>query len=158
MMSRRSLPGFALVSSFCICVFIGTALAKKVPKSYPQEGKVIGTGTTEHTDSSGSGGAQSTLSHYSHVYTVETATEVFKLDCGKLPKFVWSSTGAECGGSKKIQIGDVLHFRVQKGWVYIPLGDGQDASEQKLRILSEEMKSNASNGNPASSPSQKTEN
>ncbi len=72
---------------------------------------------------------------YSHTYKIETDTKVFELDCDKTAMF--HSTGEGCGGDKKLEIGDVIHFRVEKESFYIPLADG---SEQKLRILSQELK------------------
>jgi hypothetical protein len=73
---------------------------------------------------------------YSHTYKIETDTKIYEMDCGKTPMF-FGSTGKECGGDKPLQIGDVIHFRVEKGSAHIPLSDG---SEQKLRILNEEAK------------------
>lgn len=73
----------------------------------------------------------------SHLYRIETATRIFVLDCGT--RFGFS--GGECGGQKKIQIGDTVHFRAEKNSVYIPIqaGDGH-TSEQKLRIVAQELK------------------
>jgi hypothetical protein len=112
----------------------GKALADKKPKTYPETGKVVGLGTTGHTRSN------STV--YSHTYKVETDTTIFMLDCGKLPLI--SGTGGECGGEqRKIQLGDVLHFRIEKNNVYISAPDSTGAAgseEEKLRIMSQELK------------------
>jgi hypothetical protein len=113
-----------------LLVFSGAAFAKKQPRTYPEQGKVIGTGTSGRNITAGSmnsgTGSVSSRTVYSRVYKVESDTKIFELDCGKLP--VFSSTGGECGGDKKIQIGDVIHFRVEKGWAYIqaPESDNPD--------------------------------
>jgi hypothetical protein len=45
--------------------------------------------------------------------------------------------GEECGGSKKLQIGDVVHFRIENERAYIPITKiDNSAGEEKLRILS----------------------
>ena len=119
------------------------ALAKHPPKSYPESGKVIASGLNEHTKSHPAWGGQNgspahgggTYSVYSHTYKIETDTKIFELDCGKTAMF--HSTGEGCGGDKKLEIGDAIHFRIEKDSFYIPLADG---SEQKLRILSQELK------------------
>src|SRR5579883_2832708 len=71
--------------------------AKKPPRTYPEEGKIIGTSINqvEHT----------------RTYRVVTDARTYELDCGKHPE-LFSSTPGECGGDKKLQIGDVIHFRV----------------------------------------------
>jgi hypothetical protein len=114
-----------------------TAFAKKQPKTYPEEGTVIGTGTSQ-------------LLRYT--YKVETDAKTYELECDKVPRpGLTSYTPRECGGAKKIQIGDVIHFRNEKAWAYIPVNgtDGQ-SGEQRLRILREELK-------PASKAADKTQ-
>jgi hypothetical protein len=125
---------------FALVVCCGDAAAKE-PKTYPETGKIIGIGQNEHTKShpkTGKDGSMGggTYSVYSHTYKIETDTRVYEVDCGKTPMFL-GSTGHECGGDKPLQIGDVIHFRVEKGSAHISLSDG---SEQKLRILNEEAK------------------
>jgi hypothetical protein len=81
---------------------------------------------------------------YTHTYKIETSTKTYQLDCDE-------DNG--CGGDKKIQIGDVIHFRLEKGWAYIPVVETTTdlstyakqtvSREQRLRILSEELKPNA---------------
>src|SRR5208337_1288573 len=122
---------------FALAVLSG-AVAEKEPKTYPESGKVIGIGQNEHTKNhpkTGNNTGGGSYSVYSHTYKIETDTEIYELDCGKTPMF--GVTGKECGGDKPMQIGDVIHFRVEKGTAHIPLSDG---SEQKLRILNEEAK------------------
>jgi hypothetical protein len=49
--------------------------------------------------------------------------------------------GEECGGSKKLQVGDVIHFRIDKDRAYIPITKAYNsAGEEKLRILSTALK------------------
>ena len=130
------MPPLAL---FFFTLFLLTAsAAAKEPKTYPESGKVIGIGQNEHTKShpkTGNGMGGGSYSVYSHTYKIETDTKIYELDCGKTPMF--GTTGKECGGDKPMQIGDVIHFRVEKGTAHIALSNG---SEQKLRILNEEAK------------------
>ncbi|MGA7293478.1 MAG: hypothetical protein WBW85_13145 [Terriglobales bacterium] len=123
---------------FALIVLSGASAAKE-PKVYPESGKVTGIGQNEHTKThpqTGNNMGGGSYSVYSHTYKIETDTRIYELDCGKTPMFL-GSTGHECGGDKPLQIGDVIHFRVEKGSVHIPLSNG---SEQKLRILNEEAK------------------
>ena len=117
-----------VVLTLALVVLSQAGFAKREPKTYPETGKVIGVGTRE--------GAPA---HFTHVYKVETDSKIYGLDCNK--QTIFPGTGGECGGDKKLKIGDEIHFRTEKVWVYIPVtGSGQTASEQKLRILSEELK------------------
>jgi len=115
---------------------VGIAFAEKTPKTYPLEGKIVATGLDEYSINGSK--------RFTHTYTVVTDTKLYLLDCGKRSFF--GSTGEECGGAKKLQIGDVIHFRVEKGTAYIPITEALSPvgpakqSEQKLRILSEELK------------------
>jgi hypothetical protein len=137
-----------------VMILLGAAFAAKHPKDYPETGTITGTGTSGQSAVGGTmvgTGALRTRTVYTHVYKVETDTKTFQLDCGKLPMF--SSTGGECGGDKKLQLGDVIHFRVEKSWAYIPVTEmqldtntgqkNQISYEQKLRILSEDLKPQA---------------
>ena len=128
------------LSFLLVGVLAGIAFAKKEAKTYPEEGKVIGAGTAGHTaDNHGFFGTNKTVTKYSHTYKVQTEKDILELDCGKIPFYSNSKTGDECGGDKPIKIGDVLHFRIENGWAYIPVTETGAAgqSEQKLRILSE---------------------
>lgn len=142
-----------LFSVLVIFAVAGIAFAKKEPKSYPEEGKVVGLGTNGHTaDNHGFFGTNKTLTKYSHTYKIQTEKEVLELDCGKIPFYSNSKTGDECGGDKPIKIGDAIHFRIDNGWAYIPIteaADGGKESEQKLRILSENPVTSASESAPA---------
>jgi hypothetical protein len=123
------------------------AHAQKPAKSYPQEGKVVGRGTTEHS--------MGPTNFYTQVYKVQTDKILYVLDCGKKPFF--GKTGAECGGEKKIEIGDTIHFRIEKNAVYIPVkepGIG-GMQEQKLRIMSQELRPDFTTEKPEASQPQK---
>jgi len=129
--SLRMFGGLLLVGlALSLAPFV--ANAQKPAKSYPEEGKVIGRGTTEHTF----GGAN----FYTQTYKVQTDKAVYQLDCGKKP--VFGKTGGECGGEKKIEIGDVIHFRIEKNSAYIPVKDPlfEGMVEEKLRIMSQEVR------------------
>ncbi len=135
----------ALLIISLVSVLTGTSLAKKPPKTYPEEGKVIGTGSLEHY-----------VGKFSHIYKVETATTLLVLDCGKVPA-MFPGTGDECGGNHKIKIGDVIRFPIEKDWAYIPMmgnapddpydssnhNTHQEQTEQKLRILSQQLSPDA---------------
>jgi len=130
------LGGALLLASF-------TAHAQKPAKSYPEEGKVIGRGTTEHT--------MGVTNYFTQTYKVQTDKVVYVLDCGKKPFF--GKTGAECGGEKKIEVGDTIHFRIEKNSVYIPVKDPVVAgmSEEKLRIMSQEIRPDSPTEKPPAS-------
>jgi hypothetical protein len=132
-----------LLSVLFLVILAGTAVAKKQPKTYPEEGTIIGTGTTEHTRSAGN------RSRYTHTYRIQTGTKILELDCGQEDLFY--STGSECGGKNPLKVGNVIHFRIEKEWVYIPiiaeipvyyndpsLGTREGQIEEQLRILSED--------------------
>ncbi len=142
---RRGLSLYPLAlfffTLFLVTLLLTASAAAKEAKTYPESGKVIGIGQNEHTKNhpkTGNGMGGGSYSVYSHTYKIETDTKIYELDCGKTPMF--GVTGKECGGDKPLQIGDVIHFRVEKGSAHIPLSDG---SEQKLRVLNEEAKPEA---------------
>jgi hypothetical protein len=120
-----------------LAAFCGIALAEKGPKTYPEEGKIIGVGTKAYV---GGGGTHSALFPS---YKVETGTKMFELLCG--------SRGG-CGGDKKLQIGDVIHFRLDQyhgtRCAYVEAPKGSDLiREDRLLILSEELKPDAKSAN-----------
>lgn len=141
----RCKPSLDLLVLFILAFVVFPAFATaKEAKTYPESGKVIGIGQNEHTKTHPNTGKNQNMgggsySVYSHTYKIETYSRIYEMDCGKTPTFL-GSTGKECGGDRPLQIGDVIHFRVEKGSVHIPLSDG---SEQKLRILNEEAKPDA---------------
>jgi hypothetical protein len=127
---------FCILTAFILC---GSALAKDPPGSYPETGKVIDKGMNPHVNNfvrvaNGSVSGTSTSStSFTHIYRVETAQRIFALDCLKYKAFKMK----DCGGENGMQIGDVIHLRIEKGWAYVPLPGGK---EDKLQILSDEAK------------------
>jgi hypothetical protein len=84
-----------------------------------------------------------------------TGTKSYVLECGHKP--VFGTTGEECGGNKKLQIGDVIHFRIEKDKAYIPITKTDSSvGEEKLRILSTTLKPDAPADKPPGAP-EKTE-
>jgi hypothetical protein len=134
MQKRRGVVGSlccAIALTFALAALVGPAFAKKEPKTYPEQGKIVGVGTKTYV------GAAPTLLYPS--YRVETDTKVFELLCGNRKG---------CGGDKKLDIGDALHFRLDQyhgaRCAYIVAPEGHDASrEERLLILSEDLKSEA---------------
>lgn len=156
----HNLMRMLVLSAIVVGILVGIAFAKKEPKTYPEEGKVIGVGTNGHTaDDHGFFATNKTVTKYSHTYKVQTEKEIVELDCGKIPFYSNSKTGDECGGDKPIKIGDVIHFRIENGWAYIPVTEAADQgkqSEQKLRILSENA-AEVAKESPAAPVAQTTE-
>jgi hypothetical protein len=113
-----------IVSVLTLMILPGGAMAQG-PKAYPEEGKIIGTAINQVTGT--------------RTYKISTESKIYELDCGKHPMF--SRTPGECGGDKKLQIGDLIHFRMEKSWAYLPVATTVESSgEQRLRILREEAK------------------
>jgi hypothetical protein len=107
------------------------AFANKDTKGYPEEGKIVATGLTEWVINN--------QHQHAHTYTVVSNGKSYLLECGHKP--VFGSMGEECGGKKKLQIGDVIHFRIDKEKVYISIIKSDDtAGEEKLIVLSTELK------------------
>ena len=120
-----------IVLTLAHAILSQSAFAKKEPKTYPEVGKVIGVGTTKSAARKGAA--------FTRTYKIETAMKIYELDCGKSP--IFARVGGECGGEKKLHLGDEIHFRTQKEWVYIPITEkGTDTVEQRLRIISEDLK------------------
>jgi hypothetical protein len=119
------------------------AFASKDPKPYPEVGKIVATGVTEWVINR--------QHQFAHTYTVVTDSRSYVLECSHKP--IFGTMGEECGGSKKLQIGDVIHFRIDKNQAYIPITKTDDSiGEEKLHILSTALKPDTP---PA--PSDKTE-
>jgi hypothetical protein len=120
-----------------------TAFASKEPKNYPEEGKIVATGLTEWVVNS--------KHQYAHTYTVVTDARSYLLECGHKP--VFGTMGEECGGSKKLQIGDVIHFRIEKNQAYIPITKVDNSvAEEKLHILNTTLKPDAPTDKPQATP------
>ena len=152
-----------ILSALAVIVPAGTGSAKKQPKTYPEEGKVIARGLHEYNVPISAGKYTPTYSEkYTHTYTVVTDTRTYLLDCQEEPGLL-ESTGPDCGGDQKIQIGDVIHFRVDKEWAVIAVTGTDHQSgekqtfEQKLRILNEELKSDSKAANAPAVQPQTTE-
>ena len=137
MQSHRCLTNtfrLLLVLTLAHVVLSQPAFAKKEPKTYPEVGKVTGIGSRKTTV-------------YTRTYKIATDTKTFELECDSSP--VMYPTNPECGGDKKLQIGDEVHFRTEKGWAYIPITETnqetgkQHSDEEKLRILNEDLKPDA---------------
>ena len=141
-----------VLSALTIIGLQGIASAKKQPKVYPVEGKVVATGLYEFA-----------VRKYTHTYNVVSDTRLYVLNCEEEPG-LFSSTGPECGGDKKIQIGDIIHFRVEKSWAYISIVETAKSystypketvtREQRLRVLREELNPDSNNQNSPTGKSQ----
>ena len=103
-------------------------------RTYSVEGKVTGVGTHQETATVG----DTLLAHTHRTYTVKAPARIFVLEC---PNDIGNLIGArECGGKRKIAIGDNLHFRVEKAYAYVQTDPGK---EQRLTVLSEDVNEEA---------------
>jgi hypothetical protein len=120
-------------------------------KDYPIQGSVTALGTSQETSGGGStavgGGTTSVVTHVHRTYTVKTPTRVFVLVCPYWMDGFHIHSPSECGGKKKIEIGDVIRFRVEKNRAHVLTAEGK---EQKLGVASEAM-NEAGNTLPARS-------
>ncbi len=83
----------------------------------------------------GTGGGTANVSTVVHrTYTVKSPTRTYVLESPYWMSGFHIHSPSECGGSKKIAIGDVIHFRMAKNHAYIQTDKGK---EQKLGVLSE---------------------
>ena len=113
------------------CLTLLCCIASPIPvfasgKQYPVEGAVTSLGTYEEI-----GGGTASIHR---TYTVKTPTRVFVLECPYWMDGIHIHTPSECGGNKKIEIGDTIRFRVEKRHAYLQTTNGK---EQKLAVLSE---------------------
>jgi hypothetical protein len=146
---QRGARAFAVLAVLILALTLlsVTVFANKGPKTYPEEGKIVATGLSEWVINS--------QHQHAHTYTVVTGAKSYVLECGHKPLF--GSMGEECGGSKKLQIGDVIHFRIEKDRAYIPITKTDNSvAEEKLRILSTALKPDAPADKPQAAP-EKTE-
>lgn len=102
-------------------------------KEHPMEGTVTAVGTSTETTG---GGNTPVFTHVHRTYTVKTPTRVFVLECPYDKEAIRIFAPSECGGKKKIAIGDAIRFRVEKDHAYVLTAEGKD---EKLRIVSEGM-------------------
>jgi hypothetical protein len=146
---QRRTRAFAVLAVFILALSLLSVavFANKEPKTYPEQGKIVATGLGEWV--------VNRQHQHAHTHTVVTKTKSYVLECGHEP--VFGSMGEECGGSKKLQLGDVIHFRIEKDLVYIPITKTDNSvAEEKLRIMSTVLKSDASADKPQAAP-EKTE-
>lgn len=149
----RALQGTARLVLLCglacpILLFAGD-------KAYPLEGKVVALGTAQEATGggatpvvNGTGAGATPISTTIHrTYTVKSPSRVYVLECPFWMNGFHIHSASECGGSKKITIGDVIHFRIAKNHAYISIDQGK---EQKLSVLSEA--SNDGPGNEETNP------
>jgi hypothetical protein len=124
-----------------VCCLAYSTVAFGGGKEYPLEGKVVALGTNQEmiggsgplvVNGKGSGAGVSTAVH--RTYTVKSQTRVYVLECPYWMSGFHIHSPSECGGTKKIEISDVIHFRMAKNYAYIQTGKGK---EQKLFVLSE---------------------
>jgi hypothetical protein len=136
---------FAVLAVFILALSLPfvTVFANKEQKTYPEQGKIVATGLSEWVINR--------QHQHAHTYTVVTETKSYLLECGHKP--VFGSMGEECGGSKKLQLGDMIHFRIEKELVYIPITKTDNSvGEEKLRILSTALKPDAPADKPQAAP------
>ena len=120
---------------FVACSMVATA----ADKDYPVAGNVVALGTYQQTI--GNGGPPA----LHRTYTVKTPDRVYVLVCAFWMNGIHIHSPSECGGKKKIALGDVLHFRIEKNRAFIPTDEGK---EQKLEVLSEGINEDAAGQSP----------
>jgi len=125
-----------------LCCVACPTLVFAADKEYPIAGNVVALGTNQEITGGGGapvangvgGGGGGVITNLHRTYTVKTPTRVFVLECPFWMTGIHIHSPRECGGSRKIALGDVLHFRIEKNHAFIPTDKG---NEQKLNILSE---------------------
>jgi hypothetical protein len=115
----------------CFAAFPGMLFAGG--KEHPLQGTVTALGTSQDTTG---GGSTSVFTHVHRTYTVRTDTRVFVLECPYDMDALHIFAPSECGGKKKIAIGDAIHFRLKKDHAYVLTSQGKD---ERLRVVSEAM-------------------
>lgn len=113
-------------------------------KEHPMQGTVTALGTSQDTTG---GGTTPVFTHVHRTYTVKTDTRVFVMECPYDMEAIPIVAPRECGGKKKIAIGDEIHFRLEKNNAFVLTAQGKD---ERLRVLSEAM-NDAVNTAPAAS-------
>jgi hypothetical protein len=141
---RRARPFVAAAFVLALGLLSASVFANKEAKTYPETGKIVETGLTEWVINN--------RHLHTHTYTVVTESRAYLLECGHKPVF-FASVGEECGGTKKLQIGDVIHFRIDKDRACIPITNSDNSvGEEKLRILSTSLKPDAPADKPQAAP------
>ena len=124
-------PSCLTLLILCFAAFPGILLAGG--KEHPLQGTVTAVGTSQDTTG---GGSTPVFTHVHRTYTVRTDTRVFVLECPYDMDALHILAPSECGGKKKIAIGDAIHFRLKKDHAYVLTSQGKD---EKLRVVSEAM-------------------
>jgi len=135
-MKRNTTVGFAYLGVHLLLLgFIAfPTVVLAGGKEYPIQGTVIALGTSQETTG---GGSTSVFTHAHRTYTVKTPTRVFVLECPYWMDGFHIHSPSECGGKKKIEIGDAIRFRVEKNRAHVLTSEGK---EEKLGVVSEAMK------------------
>lgn len=135
-MTRDTTIGFAYfgVHLLLLCFLSFPSVVLAGGKVYPIQGTVVALGTSQET---AGGGSTSVVTHVRRTYTVKTPDRVFVLECPYWMDGFHIHSASECGGKKKIEIGDAIRFRVEKGRARLLTAKGK---EEKLRIVNESMK------------------
>ena len=143
-MKRDTTVGFAYLGVHLLLLgfiaFPTVVLARS--KEYPMQGTVTALGTSQETS-----GSTLVSTNLRRTYTVKTPTRVFVLECPYMMNGFHIHSPSECGGKKKIEIGDAIRFTVEKGRAFLLTAEGK---EEKLRVVSEGM-NEAGNEVPAAS-------
>jgi hypothetical protein len=141
-MKRDSTVGFAYLGvRLLLLVFIAfPTVVLAGGKDYPIQGTVTALGTSQETTGGAStavvGGSTSVVTHVHRTYTVKTPTRIFVLECPHWMDGFHIYSASECGGKKKIEIGDAIRFRIEKNRAHVLTSEGK---EQKLGVESEAM-------------------
>jgi len=138
-MKRSHQRSACLLAALVFVLGGSVAFAGGDPKTYPEEGKVTGTSTTDVHGSGPHG--EHTLTMPS--YKIETDTRIYEVRC---------ANSFACGGKNKLEIGEVIRFRVGKkmGKQCVFFQAPGDDKERYVLVLSEELKPDAK---PATQPS-----
>jgi hypothetical protein len=124
-------PSCLTLLILCFAAFPGMLFAGG--KEHPLQGTVTAVGTSQDTTG---GGSTPVFTHVHRTYTVRTDTRVFVLECPYDMDALHIFAPSECGGKKKIAIGDAIHFRLKKDHAYVLTSQGKD---ERLRVVSEAM-------------------
>jgi hypothetical protein len=131
------------VAILCLVAFPTILIAGG--KEHPMQGTVTALGTNQDTTG---GGTTAVFTHVHRTYTVRTDSRIYVLECPYDMEAVPIIAPRECGGKKKIAIGDTVHFRLEKNSAFVLTAPGKD---HKLRVVSEAT-NEAGSTIPAPSP------
>ena len=131
-----------------LCCLTYSTVAFGSDKTYPLEGKIVALGTSQETTSGGTGGGKENVTTILHrTYTVKSSSRIYVLECHHWMNRFHGHSPSECGGKRKIEIGDVIHFRIAEDHAYIQTDKGK---EERLNVLSEAM--NETSGKQETNP------